>query len=999
MQRCNLLRHSKVLAIWAVVGWFSANAQVNTATILGSVTDASGAVAPGAVVTVTHVATQVTQTAETDGSGSYTFERLPIGEYNLAVRAPGFKQSERKNIRLDATQRVKIDVTLEVGVVTESVTVQGGAPLVSTQNTELGVVIGEEQVRNLPLNGRNFAQLIALEPGAVVSGGAVYFNGLTRDGVNITVDGTDASNPDRPATSNFGGQTQQNVLSVEFIQEFKTTKGVFSAELGRAASGGVNVITKSGTNDFHGSVYEFIRNDKMDARNFFAATKDKLRLNQFGATAGGPILRNRAFFFLGWEGVRERRGRQISGEVPTESLRQRMLAANPLYGPLLALLPPSTEDRGNPDRGFHRRSDVRTNTENAAMARLDFHPTTKDNLFLRYNILDSFTVAPSLSPVNGTEYPAQDRSATLSWNRILTPRTMNELRLGVNKQDIPRATQAFVPQQIGNLSGFISTPNQELLHANGGSWTLIDNFAINAGRHALKAGFELRSFHYGRANHEAPAYEIPTLADLLASRFANAYITIGNNLRRLREKQWGVYLQDDFRVNARLTLNLGLRYEYFTPVTERDGLLFNVVDSPYGAFRKQGEPIWEPDRNNFGPRFGIAWDIGGNSKNVIRGGGGVFYSPNTYREVTAFVNPPTAPYAVQLSAVDFPNLRYPVDIRTIDLARFPGGTSRSAFDPFQRTTYSMQWTLDYQRELTRDLVLTVGYVGNRGLKLLTLHWLNDIDITTGRRPVSNIARISYQEHSGMSTYHGLQTSLKKRFSRGITFNMHYTYGKGMQQGGVDGMTASTVQGVQDHSNIRASRSRFVADITHNFVTDYSWDVPFDRWLHADSAAARKISNGWQVYGIWSVRSGSPLLILSGRDNYGTGTTQGQRPDLAAGVPVFVADYRTTSNHAYLNRAAFTDPCDVRGLRRPCGVYGNLGASPVSGPGSFGFDFSVFKNIQIHERARLQFRTELFNLFNRPNFGNPGLTLTSSTFGQITSAGNAREIQFALKFVF
>jgi outer membrane receptor protein involved in Fe transport len=676
-----------------------------------------------------------------------------------------------------------------------------------------------------------------------------------------------------------------------------------------------------------------------------------------------------------------------------------MLAANPLYRPLLALLPPSTESRADPDRGFHRRSDVRTNSENAAMARLDFHPTTKDNLFVRYNILDSFTVVPSLSPVNGTEYPAQDRTATLSWNRILSPRTINELRIGVNKQDIPRATQAFIPQQIGNLSGYISTPNQELLHANGGSWTLIDNFTLNAGRHSLKAGLELRKFHYGRANQEAPAYDIPTLADLLASRFTNAYVTIGNDLRRLRETQWGLYVQDDLRLSPRLTLNLGLRYEYFTPVTERDGLLFNVVDSAFGAFRQRGEPIWEPDRNNFGPRFGLAWDIGGNSRNVIRAGAGIFYSPNTYREVTALVNPPNAPYAVQLSAADFPNLRYPVDIRTIDLSQFPGGTSRNAFDPFQRTSYSTQWTLDYQRELTRDLVATVSYVGNHGVKLLTLHWLNDIDITTGRRPVSHIARISFQEHSGMSTYHGLQTSLKKRFSRGFTLNAHYTYGKGIQLGGVDNMTASTVAGVQDHANVRASRSRFINDINHVFVADYSWDVPFDRWLNAGSTALRKITNGWQLYGIWSMRTGTPLLITSGRDNYGTGTTQGQRPDLAGGIPVFVSDYRTTVNHAYLNRAAFTDPCDVRALRRPCGIYGNLGAFPFSGPGSFTVDFSVFKNIALTERARLQFRTEVFNIFNRANFGNPGTALTSGTFGQITSAGNAREIQFALKFLF
>src|SRR5690349_245828 len=330
---------------------------------------------------------------------------------------------------------------MEVGVVSESVTVTGGASLVATQSTERGVVIGQDQVRNLPLNGQNFSQLIALEPGAVVSGGAVYFNGLSRDGVNISVDGTDASNPDRPSTSDFGGQTQQNILSVEFIQEFKTSKGVFSAELGRASSGGVNVITKSGTNQFHGTTYEFIRNDALDARNFFAARKDELRLNQFGANAGGPVLRNRLFFFLGWEGVRERRGTQISGTVPTESLRQRMLAANPAYSQILNLMPPSTEDRGDPDRGFHRRSAVRTNREDSAIARLDLNPTAKDNVFVRYSILDAYTVVPGLSPINGTEYPTQDRTGTISWNRILSAKMVNEFRAGVNKQDIPRANQ------------------------------------------------------------------------------------------------------------------------------------------------------------------------------------------------------------------------------------------------------------------------------------------------------------------------------------------------------------------------------------------------------------------------------------------------------------------------------------------------------------------------------------------------------------------------------
>jgi hypothetical protein len=992
------LRATIAIAVFVLFICSPAQAQVNTATVLGSVADSSGAGVPSATVSIVNAGTQITQTSATDASGSYVFERLLVGDYTLSVTASGFKRFERTGIHVDATQRAKIDIVLDVGVVSESVTITGGAPLVNTQSTELGVVVGENQVRNLPLNGRNFSQLIALEPGAVVSGGAVYFNGLTRDGVNISVDGTDAANPDRPSTSDFGGQTQQNILSVEFITEFKTTKGVFSAELGRAASGGVNVITKSGGNAFHGTVYEYLRNDKLDARNFFAVGKDPLRLNQFGATAGGPIIRNRAFFFAGWEGVREVRGRQITGEVPTESLRQRMLAANPAYAALLSLVPPPTEDRGNPDRAFHRRSANKANREDSGMARLDFNPTSKDSLFIRYTILDAYTVIPGLSPLNGVEYPMQTRTGTLSWNRILTARAVNEFRAGVNKQDIPRSSQAFVHQQIGNLSGFLSTPGQEVLRSNGGSWTILDNFAFNAGRHALKAGFELRRFHYGRANYENPVYQIDTLADLLASRFTSARVTLGNDIRRLRERQWGFYFQDDLRVSPVLTLNLGLRYEYFTPVTERDGLLFNVVSDPFGPFRRQGEPIWAPDRNNFSPRFGLAWDIGNNSKDVIRAGAGVFYAPNTYREVTAMVNPPNRPYTLAVSAIDFPTLRYPINVAALDLQRFPGLATRNIFDPLQRTTYSIQWSFDYQRELTRDLSATLGYVGNHGVKLLTLHWLNVIDAVTKRRPNPTTTAISYQEHSGMSNYHALQASLKKRFGKGLMFNGHYTFGKAIEQGGVDNMTASTVASVQDHTNVRASRGRYIQDVRQIFSLDHSWDVPFESWVGADSTAMRRIAGGWQVFGILAIRTGNPVTILSGRDAYGLGNSTGQRPDLVGGAPVYLEGYEESAVHAYLNRAAFANPCDARRLTGPCGIFGNVGSFTVSNPGSIYYDLSVFKNITLTERVSLQVRNEFFNLFNHANFGGPNATLTNALFGQITSAGRSRELQFALKLL-
>jgi len=363
------------------------------------------------------------------------------------------------------------------------------------------------------------------------------------------------------------------------------------------------------------------------------------------------------------------------------------------------------------------------------------------------------------------------------------------------------------------------------------------------------------------------------------------------------------------------------------------------------------------------------------------------------------VNPPDKPYTLQVSSRDFPDLRYPINVASLDLQKFPGLATRNLFDPLQRTTYSIQWSMDYQRELTRDIVATVGYVGNHGVKALTLHWLNEVDALTGNRPNSTTGRVSYQEHSGMSTYHGAQLSLKKRFSQGFMFNLHYTFAKALELGGIDNMTASGVSNVQDHRNIRASRDRQIVDVRHNLSLDHSWDLPFERWFGANSSVMRTVAGGWQLFGILSMRSGTPFLIQSGRDNYGLGNSAAQRPDLVLGAPVYLDGYRESNTHTFINRAAFADPCDARGLRRPCGVFGNLGGFDFDNPGAVYYDLSVFKNFKLGERRALQFRTELFNIFNHTNFSGPASTLTGATFGQITASGRARELQFAVKLLF
>ena len=980
-----MLRRSLILTLILTV---VAVAQTNTATLLGTVTDATGAVVAGSNITITNVETKTTRTAASNQVGNWEAPLLPVGIYTVAAESAGFKRVERSGILLAAGDRIKLDITLEVGEIAERVTVNEAAPLVVSQTAERGVTIASNQIANLPLNGRNITNLIALEPGVVVGGqinGAITFNGLPYQGTTINIDGTDAANPDRPTTTNFGGQTRMTLLSQDFVHEFKTTQGVYSADIGRATGGSINVITKSGTNQLHGTAYEFVRNDKFDARNFFAARKDPLRLNEFGATVGGPVIHDKLFFFAGWEGVRERRGQQITGTVPTQLLRDEMLRNTPAFRQLLDLVAPPTEALpGEIYRGFHRRSDVRRDREDIFLGRFDFQPTPKDTFFARYSIFDARVVQPDLMPTNGRTFPSQDRTATLSWSRVLTARVFNEFRLGANKQDLPRAHGAFIPGQIGTLNGFLGTSDIEFLRANGGSWTVLDNLTYNAGRHSLKAGFEVRRYHYGRGNSQVPIYRFDSVQDLINNTPQSINVTTNLEIlvSRNQTTEAGFYLQDDLRLRPNLTLNLGLRYEYYSPASERDGRLYNVVDSPYGPFRNKGEPAWEPDSNNFAPRFGLSWDLDGHSRNVVRMGFGMFYNDNMLRHVSLLLNPPDRPLTVILDRRDFPTIRYPVDVRSVDPARFGAPVTRTLEDAHHRASYSEQWSIDLQREIVKDWAVTLGYVGNRGVKLQQIQFLNQIQ-ANGQRPYPSIGQIRYDANNGSSVYHALQASLRKRFSHGFLFNTHYTFGKALTYGGSE----EQINDIQDANDIRSSRSRTTLSLSHLLNINYGWDLPLDR-LRLPKLLAR----GWRVNGITSVRSGFPLNVNSGRDNFGSGQPLGQRPSYIGGdIRAGTDDYRTSNLHNYLNRAAF--------VANGRGQYGNLGGYVLTGPGAYTWDFSVFKNTAIREKATVQFRAEFFNIFNRANFSNPSTAQNAGTFGRITGAGAARELQFGLKLLY
>ena len=531
----------------------------------------------------------------------------------------------------------------------------------------------------------------------------------------------------------------------------------------------------------------------------------------------------------------------------------------------------------------------------------------------------------------------------------------------------------------------MDTSDIEFLRASGGSWTILDNFSLNVGRHSLKTGFEVQRYHYGRANSQVPIYQMDTVEQILNSPPLTATVNLSLNPIQTRTEttRSGIYFQDDFRLRPNLTLNLGLRWEYYSPPTEVNGNVINVVDSPYGPFRQKGEPIWNTDSNNFGPRFGLAWDINGNSKNIVRLGGGVFYSDEPHRQVSVLAIEIDMPQSVVVDSEDYPNLRFPVSVEELDPTKFGDQipTSRNLENPNHRTTYSQQWSLDYQRQIASDWAFTAGYVGNRGLKLMQLLFLNQRN-AQGFRPFPEFGQIRWISNEGMSVYHSMQLALKKRFSSGFRLDGYYTWSKALINGGG---SQESINWVQDPINTRGSRSRTTLNIGHVFSINYGWDLPLTAGLGRALEGQPSNSRRMERERHHQPAPGFPLNIESGRDNFGSANPSGQRPnypgrDIRGGTD----DYQTSARHSYINRAAFTP--NTRGQ------YGNLGAYVLTGPGQHVFDFSIFKNNQITEQLNVQFRAEFFNVFNHTNFGNPNTNLNSGNFGIITGA--ARHERFS-----
>lgn len=988
-----MIRQPIRICLLLLAGALAAWAQLDTASLLGAVLDSSGAAIPGAEILVENQRTGAAFSVKTDGVGNFIAPVLPVGRYRVAVSAQGFKSKVLEDIQLRVSDRVRLSVTLEPGVITERITVTGQTPLVETASTTLGGVVETRQIENLPLNGRNLTQLLEVIPGVWLRAGSTQqsVNGAStfrsEGGVRFLLDGSDASRIDFDILDNTYGSSRGRITrsSVEAVQEFRVYASSFSAEFGQGLGGVVNIITKSGTNDLRGSIFEYFRNEKLDTRNYFnRGLKPPFRLNQFGGSVGGPIVRDRLFFFTNYEGVRQRLGVTQNVFVPTAEFRQTVV---PAVRPVVDMLPlPNAEISSvDPRLGRYVRSVSNRLTEDTGAIKVDYRASDKDSFAVRYNINESLTETFfGVAKDQIQTAPGRLQLAELTYTRVFSPTFMNEAGFGFNRVHIdPRSAPTeeirnFPITALGSGSAGVGPALFDLLVANN-SFTWLDTVTWVKGGHQIKFGTQIIRNQDNKALNLQRTVTYQTLDDF-ARNSPFSVGTLGQPRRGLRNTYWNFFVQDDMQLTRQLSVNAGLRYQYDTAPTEASGTIANF-DPVRGTLDPVGSKVLDAPKTNLAPRLGIAYAPFGASGTVIRAGFNVFYGtlnaaiaqnlPQNIFQQTSSITRQQKP-----DLVGFP---------FSEISSFASVTTLTALPKDWRTAYTVQWHLNIQQLLGGSTVLQVGYIGNRGIHLLGGRNLNRLIPGTGRRPYPGFGNVSFTRVDLVSSYNALQTSLRRRLSHGFSLNVNYTWSHALDQGGVAFGTAA-----QDDTNPRDAYGNADFDVRHLLQFDYTWELP------AAPKLPGWLGNGWQINGMTVFRSGLSVNVVCGCDSMQIGAATA-RPDRVPGVPLRPDNFDIPDRQ--INLAAFRAP--------RTGTWGNVGRNILKGPAAYNWDFSLFKNFQVRERQTLQFRAELFNLFNTPQFGTPAANLAApANFGRSTSTisplsgfGTNRQIQFALRYQF
>ena len=1016
----------------ALVLMTPAFAQRTTATFAGIVADPTNAVLPGAEIQLINEGTSAAMQNVTNETGEFLFDFVPPGTYTLKITMPGFKVYESRGIPLGAAQSVRRTYNLEVGAITDSVTVTGEAPLVNTLSPEQRLTLDTIQVTNLPMINRNVTSIIeysgaGLTKGeALVSGaGGVRFrmNGLGGSAMTATANGTNASGF---AASNllggYGGFTKIDIMSADAVGEVQVVKGVIPAQYG-GLSGNVSFITKSGTNDWHGSLFHRYEGSALSARQPFLSSKPHSVWNQFGGSAGGPILHDRFFFFAAYEGYRQRSTTTLTNDVPTPLFRDILRRALPF---------PETDINLKyytlPNQPYGANDMLGRWIGPGLSNQDDDHFDTKlDYLIGGGNLSVTFTGAhPSQNqaaqqPLNPRIFRGKMLRGNVSYV-IGRARWTSATYFGINASPGQRVEKFFnerdpakaeAPGGVGRgVPAIMYTGMTAIAQRERKQWGVTPSyyieqqFSVFRGAHSWKFGGKLDLRRGGAPDSTNAGVTYQTIDDVMR----NAPSSVGLNLQqsefyRWTMNGWSLYGQDDWRLSRKLVVNLGLRYDRFgafvatgkppedlTALYNFDGLL-DPINFTWAPLRDIKQPF-NNDNFNFGPRIGFAYTVDSRGDFAIRGGFGVNYAGFDGSSFeTAPNRRPDLPVTVTFSRAESVQygLKFPAyneDMVPVVLGQHRSAQMSTRINPNFQSPYAMNYSLEIQRALTRTLVLETGFVGSRGVKFNLGRTFNLVDRATGIRPNPNDIQGTYLDNSQQTNFNSWQTSLKQRFSRGLAFNVHYTWGKALAYSGGDVgaiyLGDSRTLG-EDFNNIRIERSLSSGDVNHNLSVDWFYQVPS---ALANSQIAKQVLGGWNFSGIWRARTGLPLGV----------TQTGGRPDIIDFGNAINKTCCSFGNLQYLNPAAFalvTVPsASGRTIRR-----GNSGATELTTPGIWNVDLSMGKNFAVTEHTKLELKADMLNALNHTQYSGIATNLSGIGFGQVTAAANARAIQLQLRVAF
>jgi hypothetical protein len=1073
----------------------SLNAQFDTATVIVNISDPSGLPIASSQVSLDSVETGVRQTGSTEATGTYQFFNVKAGRHVVRAEASGFKQGVTQPFSVTVGARQRVDLSLQIGTTNETVTVSDAAAQLETESSSRGTVVGTEQVVNLPLNGRSYADLALLAPGVRRAGiadsrdASFNVNGMRSSQNNFVIDGVDNN---AYGTSNQGFSNQVVQLSPDAVQEFRLETNNFSAEFGRAGGAVINASIRSGTNTLHGAAWEYLRNTSLNATGFFKPVnnqKPTLIQNQFGGALGGALRKDKIFLFGDYEGYRRVSRRVTFSSLPTADQKRGILGIavrNPITGEVYTNAVPSSAITrfarevldGLPDPNLTgtannfadqpRRSDVNDKGD----IRYDHYLHSKLNAFFRYShrLMRNFEPPPFPGPSGGDangNVRVYNRQWATGWTYTVDPTSLLEFRMGVSITEGGKTPLYVGGQTINERLRIPNSPTDK--RYTGGvyrqgvngftAWgvqgsnpqfqdPMVYNPKVNytkvMGRQTLKAGYEHQriateiddfSPKYGSDSYSGRFSKVPGTADSNLQFLADfmfgarsSYTLATPAIVNYRQRMHFFYLQDDFKLSPKLTLNIGIRYEFATPQWERDNKVTNFDPATNQFVAAKSGAIFDratihPDRNNLAPRFGLAWSA--LPKTVIRTAYGISYIhfnrmggenllaynlPHILNPIVDSQLPPAVTNGQRLctSTTQGPNdcfrtteLGYPDNF--LSLANIRVINTRTNQIPFDlRTAYNQNWHFTIQRELARNFVFDAGYVGTRAVKLMILGDYNQARPNNpgeslalqARRPIQAFGYIQSAFGGGFLQYHALQTKIERRFSGGVYFLNSFTWSKAIDNASGHLEAQNGDNSRVNYRDLRNERGLSGYDQRLNNTTTLILDLPFGKsrrfgsnWGRGADAAL----GGWRLTAINFATSGIPVNLSYGpAATFQVSGAPTYRPNVA-GDPLVPSGQRRAE--FWLNPANVTVPTDVS---RP---FGDAGRNSVKGPSLHQFNLGLHKDFAINESHRIEFRMEAFNLFNKTNFASPNANRSSNAFGTIASAQAAREIQFALRYSF